>query len=342
MDEFRKLLAQENHAFNFNYNHDGSKINKVPLQNCTWRRLAVQWCYDILDSIGNTSVIQDGSNRGEIVYITMSTFDRYLALPKNADRRNNIAFYEISIISSLLLILKHFSPSEVIFDDPFSFFFSLQYTDKGTSSARSISSITVNDIRKICKDIYCTSLSPSWDSISSLTPIRFIKVLMKLFWVDAGVAQLERLAIRQIYESPIVMDEHCMMLPPSLIAWMSIENAFLLLQQQHDDDSDAYYHYTLEDQSNFRRLVMEISGHSYNAQLQNILLLRKNNDDGLRHRIIPNNKEVEEELDLTMMRVLHDVIIGSNRSSGDDNNSNRISPFSSKWIKCDDGEYLRQ
>lgn len=206
--------------------------------NPIWRRLTVQWCYAIIDSIK--------ADR-ELVYIIIDILDRYLALQSSDNGANQVTdkkTYETTVMASMLLTTRLFTTDTCI----------LCMKDLVKKSA---ASITINNIRDMAKDIY-KSLTLD---INTPTAARFARALVQLLpktMPESSKAEILHDSIYQIELS--VQDNVCMSFPPSLVAWMSVENAL------HKIDSIS-----AEERCHFRTLVTDCSGHCHSFSLRNRL-----------------------------------------------------------------------
>lgn len=255
---FRRLLAKEVESRNAvdNVRNLSECSETEDLQNPTWRKLVVQWCYAIVESIG--------ADR-EIVYLTFDILDRFLA-QKFSDKQKlkDKKYYEAAVMSSLLMAARLLSNDSRLC--------------MNSLVDQSAISTSINDIRNTCKDIY---QSLNWE-ISSPTALQFARSLVNFLPMtikDSSRAELLRNTIRQI--ESVVEDECCMRLPSSLIAWMSLENAL------------CHGQFPADDKCAFRSVVTEISGHSYSMQLRYRLNSKVNLSR--KRKVIEKNQEDESK-----------------------------------------------
>lgn len=275
MNNFRSLLVTEVESRNALDNVRKSPQGLVQeefsdakaLQNPVWRKLVVQWCYAIVDTVG--------ADR-EVVYITFDLLDRFLAL-KSFDKRkfSDKRYYEASVISSLLMATRLLSNDH-----------RLCMKDIVEQSAISVSS---DDIRNTCKDIY---KSLNWDK-SSPSAHQFARTLVELLPTSIdGTTRANVLGSTMQQIESAVEDESCMRFPSSLIAWMALENA-LCKEEVPAKEKVA-----------LRTTVAKISGHSYSMHLRYRLcykaaltkkrkVIEKENDDGTMGSALRRSKKVK-------------------------------------------------
>ncbi len=200
-----------------------------------WRQMIVEWYYSIVDRIG--------ADR-ELVYITMNILDRFVDVKTFylKDKKE----YEKAVIASLLISSKLYAdeyicPREII--------------------QLASSSITTKSIMATTVEIY---ESLSWDFCIP-TAARFAHTFVKC--ISENPSALDRRNRSEIFEDAIfqielsVQDSVCSSQPPSLVAWMAVENA---IEATNTDVS-------LEDLKNFRSQVSKITGHQYSVELRSRL-----------------------------------------------------------------------
>ncbi len=196
--------------------------------------MIVEWYYSVIDQVG--------ADR-ELVYIAMDILDRILDVKTSylKDKKE----YEKAVIASLLISTKLYADEYICPKEL------LQLTS---------SSITSRDIMDTAVDIY---ESLSWNH-SIPTAARFVHTLVRLLpknsfaRTEKSRADIFDNAIHQIELS--VQDVICSNLPPSLVAWMVVENAL-----------ETTKFLTPDDLHEFRSHVSKTTGHEYSV--------------GLRHRL---------------------------------------------------------
>jgi Cyclin len=255
------------------------------IHNPIWRQMIVDWCYQIIDHIG--------ADR-ELVYITMNILDRFLAavhfLAKNKKQdattptllprstassvrtRNYLTdkkAYETAVMTSLLITMKLQGLS------------SLCITDLVQMSSNSVTS---KDIIEVGKEIISIL---SWNR-KIPTAARFVHEMVHLLpdSVDERTkVSLYEMSVFQVELS--IQDESCSHHPPSLVAWMSLENAM-------DDMSVPKYIRAI-----VRRTISKELGHEYNYFLRTMLYKFQNYNHFLcgtsSPAIIPPDDDEEEE-----------------------------------------------
>ena len=212
-----------------------AQTDNTSTSNPIWRQMIVEWCYSITDRVG--------ADR-ELVYITMNILDRFLDV--KISYRTDKKEYEKAIIASLLITAKLYAEEDYI---------CLRQLLQLTSSC-----FTSRDILDTAVDIY---ESLSWEH-SIPTAARFVHTLVRLLpknsfaRTEKSRADIFDNAIHQIELS--VQDVICSNLPPSLVAWMVVENAL-----------ETTKFLTPDDLHEFRSHVSKTTGHEYSV--------------GLRHRL---------------------------------------------------------
>jgi hypothetical protein len=251
------------------------------IHNPIWRKMIVDWCYQVIDQIG--------ADR-ELVYITMNILDRFLAvcflaknkqdattpsmLPRSVSSfrtRNYLTdkkAYETAVMTSLLITMK-------LQGIP-----SLCITDLVQMSSNSVTS---KDIIEVGKEIIS---SLSWNK-QIPTAARFANALVHL--LPDSIDERTKVSIYEISVFQIelsIQDESCSHHPPSLVAWMSFENAMDDMNVPHDIRASV------------RTTISQQLGHEYNYYLRMMLYKFQNHNhcvSGSSPAIIPPDDEEEEE-----------------------------------------------
>jgi len=193
--------------------------------------MIVEWCYAVVDRIG--------ADR-ELVYITMDILDRFLAIQSSVKSYylTDKKAYEIAVISSLLIATKMYASDYLCMAD---------------LVKMSSDSVTTRDIIDTAKDIY---KSLNWDHHTIPTAARFAHALVQLL-----PTSVEERFKADVFESAVfqieisVQEEFSSYQPPSLIAWMALENAM----------SGTMSHGEI---SRIRSLVSTVTGHQYNMLIR--------------------------------------------------------------------------
>jgi hypothetical protein len=209
------------------------------LQQSSWRKLIVQWCYAVADTIE--------ADR-EIVYITIDILDRYIAIKKAKNEHREIVAckkqYEAVVMSSLILSTRLYSSNCI----PLSV---KDLLDKTSST------ITTADLTSTAVDIY---KALTWQTCVP-TAARFVHALIKLLpdtVKEAKRTELFQDAVFQIELS--VYDEFIMNLRPSLVAWMVLENKLYNRKLM-----------TVPEHMKFREDVASLTGHSHSIFIRHRL-----------------------------------------------------------------------
>lgn len=235
MNVFQNLVSREVET-NPKFQITSSKM----LQNTAWRKLVVQWYFDVIDRYEYDR---------DVGYAAISIFDRFLAIPKSAKRASDKIFYETSATASLILALRLFTND-------------LPFAEELLEMTKSC--ISTIDVRNACIEIYG---SVDWETLPP-APTQFAKAMIGL--LPSSVSELLKNHLLQsvLYNLELsVQDELCMSLPPSLLAWMALENAFDII------DCCSY-----DDKCNLRCTIISMTGHSESLTLRR-RLQRLHNED---------------------------------------------------------------
>ena len=220
--------------------------------NQVWRKMVVEWCYSIIDHVG--------ADR-EIVYITMNILDRYMAARKlsQTSRLTKKRAYETAVLASLLITTKLYAEDHICMR---------QLVQMSSSS------ITTAEIMSTAKDMYKTL---SWQQTIP-TAARFVHALLELLPDRISATSKAELFENATYQIELsVQDEVCSREPPSLIAWMVLENALEETTILSEDEC-----------RDFSRLVSEATNHDSSMMLR--IRLRVN-------QCAPNEVSVDGEID---------------------------------------------
>jgi hypothetical protein len=194
----------------FHKNEEGISSTKIlrsaSQHNRVWRRMVVQWCYNVVDHIQ--------ADR-EIVYVAMNILDRFLVSQVTSpcqsqnyltDRRD----YEAAVMASFLITLK----------------------------LQGISSMCLKDLIKMSRHSVASSdivrageaivQNLKW-STQLPTAARFVHALIDLLSSSIKKSTCQNLFDECIFSIELsVQDERCCRELPSLVAWIALENAMEL------------------------------------------------------------------------------------------------------------------
>jgi hypothetical protein len=230
-DQERAFHQAEGGDVSYRALHDESHNN-------VWRKMVVQWCYNVVDHIH--------ADR-EIVYVAINILDRFLASyasapsPKARDYLSDRKDYEAAVMTSLLITLKLQGISD------------LGIQDLIKMSSRSIAS---KDIILAGKAIV---ESLKWNK-QIPTAARFAHALVDLLPADVRRETREALYDQCIFFIELsVQDKRASGELPSLLAWMALENA--MCAEGLTKDTIA----------SFRANVVRITGLEYKRTLRQLL-----------------------------------------------------------------------
>jgi len=331
--------------------------------NAVWRKMIVQWCYNVVDHIQVDR---------EIVYVTINILDRFLATQERTksqatsaqvsepcpssplsppshgrDSTNgtntctqshshshncrkyltNRRDYEAAVMTSLLITLK------------------LQ----GISS----SVLSVHDLIKMSRHAVTAAdiLSTGKDIVRSLTwnkrlptAARFVHVLVDLFThmhadVHSSVATLDRQALfdESIFLIELtVQEERCSTERPSLVAWMAFENAL---------DSIGLHLDNLEEiRSSFRTTVARVLELDYDVSVPLYRLIRSlyNKSSSIRSGNSNSNTSGYNQRNSDWINHHYRRLNNNHSSENDHNNQHPIDNNNNNNNNNDDGERSSQ
>lgn len=207
------------------------------LHSSVWRKMVVQWCYDVVDHIQ--------ADR-EIVYVTVNILDRFLALQVSSPSpiRNyltNRKDYEAAVMASLLITLKLEGISTISIRD---------LTKMGKHS------VTSKDIVKAGEDI---AEHLKWNK-QIPTAAKFAHAMVDLLPPSVGRETRQTLFEECIFSIELsVQDKKCCSKLPSLVAWMVLDNAM---------KSEGLPQNTI---TSFGANVARITGLKYNQSIHDII-----------------------------------------------------------------------
>ena len=207
------------------------------LHSTVWRKMVVQWCYNVVDHIQ--------ADR-EIVYVAINILDRFLASQVTSpspirDYLTNRKDYEAAVMASLLITLKLEGISSICIRD---------------LTRMSRHSVTSKDIVK-AGEVIAQQLK--WNK-QIPTAAKFAHALVDLLPQSVKKETRQTLFEECIFSIELsVQDKKCCSELPSLVAWMVLDNAM---------KSEGLPETVI---TSFRADVARISGLQYNQSIYNII-----------------------------------------------------------------------